>query len=423
MSRSHWSRLGYCLVLTGCCAAGGLLGSTPPARAATTVAGYWLFPQYNVANRGSLFDVPHSYDPLPSERLRQDVWLRYQQGGFNSLVTMRNVLESHRSPDYRLIPNEIFYDFSLGALDFSAGRKVLGWGVGEAFRPLDVLQREDRRRLIVDYLEGMPEISVERFLADGSALSLIYAYRLQFDSEQVTSGRHETALRYYRTFGETDVMALAHWSEQEHLAVGAGFAHVVNDAVEAHASFLYRQDCLRLLNGLIDSGGLLATGNPFKPRDTGGCGKLAIGASWTGESGYSLLFEAWHDGEAHTVAEFRDQAQLARHQRALSILPGNLKSAVALNLAADQQFFAAPILLQNNLFLRAAHDGENLDPSLEILVTPEDGGIVATGRLDYTITDHTTLVSAIRGFTGPKGSAYREMPDVFVAMLGLKLAF
>ncbi|MBP6251327.1 MAG: hypothetical protein KA387_01160 [Rubrivivax sp.] len=60
-----------------------------------------------------------------------------------------------------------------GAWAFSAGKKVLGWGVGYARRPNDVVQQEVRRRSLSGTSpQGRPLLQAEYFDAD-SAYSLV----------------------------------------------------------------------------------------------------------------------------------------------------------------------------------------------------------------------------------------------------------
>lgn len=393
-----------------------------PASYAEVLGGYRAYGPHVETNNDSIFQTPEEFAVFPRNSLRQEGWLSYQQSGLNLLVTGRYTVREDDDPKDKVILNELYYDFLADAFDFTVGKKILGWGVGQAFRPLDVIQREDRRRLISTDLEGLPQVSAEYF-TDSSSHTAIYARRTEQDQIDFDGERDELAYKYYRLIGDWDTLAVAHWSEDEGFAGGAGAALVISNEMELHGSFLHREQCIRSLNSLTINGGLLSTSDPFIDVDVGNCSKVLIGGSWTGESGIGLLFEAWHDGEAHSEKEWDQQRELGKKQHALLTVPAFPSDVVYQNLKADQQFFDQPVLLENNLFMMLSYDGERLDPSIDMLFTPDDQGVAITARLNYELNSHVILLGAVRYFAGATDSAYSEIADQSFAFAGLDVAF
>lgn len=153
---------------------------------------------------------------------------------------------------------ELSLERRLGAGFLTAGKKVMSWDVGYAFRPLDVVQQEDRRALHPAGLEGVGMVAWEAF-DENSAVTL------------VASDPGDVSMRLYRHTGTRDEYVVLHRSKAHGMQGGASFSDVLNEGGEVHASFL------------------LAEGR----RD-----KAMVGMTWTGENKISVLAEAWIDRTA-----------------------------------------------------------------------------------------------------------------------------
>lgn len=193
--------------------------------------------------------------------------LRWQDGPLRSVLTATRV----DGGDVRLRVNEFTYDQALAGGFLTAGKKVMSWDVGYAFRPLDVVQREDRRALNPLALEGIPMLAWERYDAD-SATTIVWANPTRGRAESVGGQRDDEALaiRHYRQRGSRDEYAVLRLSRRDGIEAGASFAQVAGDGLELHASLLWQQ----------------------RPRHGG---KALAGFTWTTESKFSVLGEAWTD--------------------------------------------------------------------------------------------------------------------------------
>ena len=218
--------------------------------------------------------------------------------------------------------NEAALSGSLGSGDgagaasgwsWSAGKKVVSWDVGYAFRPNDVVQQETRRTLSPATLVGRPLLMAEHFSAD-TAWSLVWVNPTRARSASNATGADEPALaaRVYWRDGAVDWHGFARHGTRTGASVGAAASWVASDALELHASLRHYQRHDALLPGAAAAGTALAFANPWQA-GLGGSGQQAlVGGTWTNESQVSLLLEAWHDGTAPSSGQWRQW--MARNQ-------------------------------------------------------------------------------------------------------------
>lgn len=191
--------------------------------------------------------------------------LRWSDGALRGVLTATRV----DGGNVRLRLNELSYDRALGSGFLTAGKKVMSWDVGYAFRPLDVVQREDRRALNPLALEGVPMLAWERFDAD-SATTIVWANPTQGRATSAGQQRDDEALaiRHYRQRGARDEYAVLRLSRRNGIEAGASFSQVASDGLELHASLLWQQ----------------------RPAHSG---KAMAGFTWTTESKLSIVGEMW----------------------------------------------------------------------------------------------------------------------------------
>ena len=400
----------WVLILTG------FLG-TLHARAETSL-GYRGYAGHRRPNQNALFE-----DRTPSARsdLLQHLRFVFEESGVRVHLNGELSLEQDQSTQGALRIEELFYEGAVGGLDFTIGKKVIGMGVGFAFRPLDVLQLEDRRRVLPTDVEGVPLLGLHYF-QDVRAVSFYYANRLEGGDGTFRVGPDQVALKYYQLVGDWDLHGILDWHEDRGVGLGAGALAVVDDALEAHASGLVRTRCERVVNSLLEEGPprLLAQEDPYRIEATRGCTRLLAGVVVTTSARFSFILEAWHDGSGYSMADWRRLRTLARKQRDFLGAPGIPEDAVRQNLRANQRFFNQRSLLKNNLLGRIGYQSDPLDGAVDVLMTPEDQGVVLTGSVTWRPWPALALSGAVRWFTGRVGSAYREMMDGVTVHLGVE---
>lgn len=290
---------------------------------------------------------------------------------------------------------------------WSAGKKVVSWDVGYAFRPNDVVQQETRRTLSPATLVGRPLLMAEHFSAD-TAWSLVWVNPTRARN---ATGADEPALaaRVYWRDGAVDWHGFARHGTRTGASVGAAASWVASDALELHASLRHYQRHDALLPGAAAAGTALAFANPWQA-GLGGSGQQAlVGGTWTNESQVSLLLEAWHDGTAPSASQWR---QWTARNQALPVWAtrGVPAPAVAGNLAWQASAFnVSPSLHRNSLYARLSWTHEAWQPALDVLYHPADGGRMFTASLTWQ-GDRVKLEGGLRTHSGPATAVLRQLP-------------
>jgi hypothetical protein len=254
--------------------------------------------------------------------------------------------------------NELSLERPLAGGFATVGKKVVSWDVGYAFRPLDVVQQEDRRALNPVALEGIPMLAWEAFDAQ-RAITIVWTNPGHGKREQ-PRGDGALAMRLYRQQGSTDQYAVLRVSARNGLEGGVSFSHVAGDELEWHGSMLAQQRHDEW------------TVNRYAPpqwQRHGGGGKALAGFTWTTESKFSVLGEAWLD-----------------------------RTAVA--------------GMRRNVLLRAAQTDGDLQVASDLLWQPGRDGIGDSRTVSVSATWNAApwLVSAsLRHFAGAAGVAVRTV--------------
>ncbi len=390
-----------------------------PVHAFELNANLFVAPEYHDDNRGSPYYVGPPMVPRQYPASRQDLELRVQERGAFVQSTLRWQVAHGREPEYHYIANQFYYDGSFGeGLNWTAGKKVLTWGVGFAFRPLDVMQREDRRKVNQPALVGLPLLALEHFTAsDAWTAAWVNPARGEDDSDR----RDEAlALRWYRFDGNDDVHAVARFSRKRKVEVGIGATRVVGDEWSFHGAALYERRYTKTLNALTENSGLFAFADPMTEEVKHNGIKAVAGAQWTGKSGWSALAEAYYDADAYSRDEWRRLDDLTSRQiMAAHFAP---PSAVAGNIAWSSQAYLNTNLLRENVLLRLAYDdSDGFKPYVELLATPRDRGMVLTAGFAYE-RDRQRFSGGVRTLGGAGNSVYARAPEKNIFWLQWNLA-
>lgn len=377
-------------------------------------------PELHAPNSGTPFALGASASDFGKDRAREELELRAKPAGINLVATARATVLEQSKPEYQLIINEASYDFSLFGERFGVGKKILSWDVGFGFRPLDVIQQENRRAVFASTLEGVVYLAWEKY-RDETAWMLVYVNPGE-GKARAPKEDEALALKYYRHWDNTDGHAIVRVSKRNRVEAGTAFTKVALESFEWHGSLLYQQRYERLHNTLLDSPALpISSSDPLENRAERHGGKALLGCTWTGESGVSLLGEAWYDAGAYSAREWRAVRNLSERQVDL-LGQGVPEAAVRGNIAYSSRYFERPNLLRESLLVRLSHrrEGGSLEPALDILCTPADGGLVATASLGYE-SNRFRLDAGVRQFGGARNSAYRLLPEeriVYFAVQG-----
>ena len=372
---------------------------------------------------GGLYAVPESVLPQPDNTSQQNLELSWQKGGFNATATLRNRVVEKEKPRQDGFFNELYLDTRLAGQDITIGRKIVGWGVGFGFRPLDVLQQENRRELYKNTLRGIDLFAWEKFFS-ASALSLVWSNPGRGRNAANPAKDESLALKYYGNLDAGDLHLVARLSRREKLQLGAGIASVPGESLEWHASLLWQRDYFRRVNRLAEAGSAvpLSTDDPFISQRYHNGLRAIAGAGWTHASGWGLLAETWYDQTAYGKDQWHALDALTRAQRRLLDSGQAPPAAVFGNIAYNRQAFLASNLRQWNALIRVSRQGHGVEPVFEFLYTPEDRGWVATALIGYAL-DRQRLEAGLRAFGGASDSAYARLPEDLAFYLSWRGSF
>lgn len=411
-----WNRVGWFVVIVLCAAT----ASTAPAWADAEAGIRFLYRQ-NTSNQGGAFAVPEEYRFSPDKLWQEDAYLRWQESyfKFNGRATAQGQTGCC-GPHQEWVMNELYANIPLSAsVGASIGKKVASWGIGQVFRPLDVLQRENRQAVEPLDLEGVPMAMLE-FFGETSAFTMVAANRSWLSSGQPRE-ESEGGVKYTALAGGTDIQLVGHIKGTSELSVGAGAANVFGDSLETHASFNYLSYYAKPWHSLAGQPPtLLFTLNPYVDKKMDNGAQLLIGGSWTWENKVSLMMEAWHDDTAYTKDEWLGILELTRSQRAMLGL-GAPAEAVYGNINGNSVLYLRPNLLQDTIMIRLAYDGGTFKPELYLLHTPLDGGLLITAAAEYRAWDGIYLFGAARFFTGMRDSVYGESANGESFFAGIRI--
>lgn len=372
----------------------------------------------NTPASGSLFSVPESYSYISENLQQHDVVLTLQHKGLGFMggIYVDNWYQSNATETSSII-NELYYDFPAGGVEWSIGKKVLSWGVGYGFRPLDVVQRESRLADRPRELEGVPMIATDVFTANAS-LTAVWFNRLSLNQYQVQTAENELAFNYYTMMSATDVYSVAYVNENRDYMLGCGFATVVGDHMEWHGSVAYLSRYERYVR---DTGApLLAESAPFSLQSYEGAAKVVTGGSWTWVNGVSMLMEAWYDGTAYSEDDWERLTETVDEQQ--DLLGSAPEHAVYKNISWASRVYQSGSVMQYNTLVRLSYDGEKLDPALEFLWTPQDNGLVYRLLLDMEYNRFLRFFFTYKQLDGDKNSAMAQAPVERTVILGFSLA-
>lgn len=357
------------------------------------------------ANQDGLLTAANGKTMAGQDSLRGELSLKGRAGPIRAEATL---LQSANRPGEDKTEsqfNELYWAGQAADWHFTLGKKIVSWDVGQGFRPLDVIQQENRRTLYGSTLEGVRVAMAERYVGD-AAWSLVLANPLK-DSD--TSGQREAAaaLRYYLRHGSTDWHAVARWGRRTGNRAGVAFSWVASDSLEVHASLLYAQRLDRVM----------AYGAKYGLQTTHGGWQSTAGLNWTAENQLSLIAEYWHDSRSLRSSEW---AAWRQHATSLPAwLPAEARSGSLADLAGA---FGNPNLRRDNLLLRTSWSDSVWNPALDMVYTPADHGRVTTLSLSWQ-GDTVKIEGGYRRFDGPGSAIARNLPDRDRAYLWIKYPF
>lgn len=302
---------------------------------------------------------------------------------------------------------ELFYDRSLGSVDISVGKKRIDMGVGYAYRPLDMIQQQERQSLLAQQSEGVPLLSIERFSETGS-VGLLYVNHIEWRSDTISAGEQEWAIKGYNLLGDYDLQWLIHHDEDRLNSAAAGFSWVGGEELELHGSVRYQGRYLAEPEFIFDVPSQTST----MVETTGKNGTVALlGFTWSHTSGYSVIGEYWYDSMAPDSDYWQSVITDKQYIQSGGVVnAGNVAVMSSLTDRIDYAFSQSN-LQKKNLFLRLSYDAQWADPAADIYYHPDDGGYSLTLRVAREISQNQQLEFAFRTLNGNDSSVMGNIGD------------
>lgn len=358
------------------------------------------------------------FAPAPAAATALEAELRAGGHGLNAVATVQEEhLEGDRWRAHGWF-DEAYAAGGSGAWQFAAGKRVVAWDVGYAFRPNDFVQQSQRRTLLPCTDEGRALAMAEWFDA-ANAFSLV---AVNPTHERAERGAREPALaaRVYRREGAADWHGFARWGARTHASVGGALAWVADEATEVHASLRWLQaaDTKAIEDG---TQGLVAA-NPWHDASVRHATQALVGGTWTSSDQVSVLAEAWWDGTAPSNAQWDAWNRRNRELQDFEVTPAP-RGAIAGNLAWQAEALQGNTSLRRaNLYARLSWTHERWQPSLDLLVHPADGGRIVTAALGWQ-ADRVRVDLAWRRYGGPARALLAQLPTKSVAVAALAWSF
>ena len=311
--------------------------------------------------------------------------------------------------DDELVVRELYYRADLAGGEALVGRRISSFGVGNAFRPLDLIQRSDLLTHDLQTPTGVNQLAWERF-ADLSVFG-VYLAHPENDNQEHEAEQPALLARYAEAGDVGDWQVLARISDANRWQVATGGVWLPSDAVALYGSLRYSRRDFRQqhsFSGRVTTP--LASNDPWSSVAIENTIASVLGLNWTQSQRSNIVVEYWHDPAAMSNSQWQDLFDLMASQHALidSAVP---QDVVQSNLAWSALAWQKPQRLRDNLMLRYQWQGDVLSFVSSLLYTPADGGNMLQAQIirEFQQFGGFKLRFGLRTFDGPTRSLYGQM--------------
>ncbi|NOH52159.1 hypothetical protein F0266_04375 [Vibrio coralliilyticus] len=395
----------------------------------------WTVSVSQSQHRDSVWFEPHT----ASHTEQLDALLRVQaewqswSGLFAAQSSQLASSNSSDSADNELIVQELFWqgvwETGVLPLDMTLGKIRLDWGVGYGYRPLDLFKPYRRNPVGIQVEEGAGVAMASYFDLSGE-WSLLYSdssWTKQESSElEQRTEQQGIGLRRYWLTDETEWQAIAYYDDVRQGLIGGSMVSVYDASWAYHASFVYQRDYLGFEQQGLYSPVILAN------KSSGFQG--LVGLNWASQAGNQIIVEYWYDNRAWSKEDWRQGLERATalsesantdglsHSYAqalnhINLVQHNVMFHWGLNPTSWSQWQWS----KNALWL------ENVEPTFDLLLSPQDGGVIATQWINYSAYDSgqtsVDVELAARFMTGSHDSVYANLSDKRMIFINLKGKF
>lgn len=303
-------------------------------------------------------------------------------------------------------------------VDLSLGKIRLDYGVSYGYRPLDMFKPYRQNPIGLSVEEGATVATLSQFNGNGE-WSMIYTNSHWSDSNvdafDKANQQQGVGLRRYALLNQHEYQLLAYYDDVRQGALGGSWVSVLGDAWEFHGEALWQHKSVgyELPNSHYQAVEIKAQGHAWQ---------ALAGFTYTSMIGHSLIGEYWYDSRAWSTSEW--QVAQTRANKLQSI------PTTALLASSYAQGLSHYNLTQHNIMLHWSWDTNawlqwqsdtqwhwlgDVTPKLDLLISPQDGGVIATQWLTYQWIDTgdtaVDLEFTARFLGGKADSAYAQIND------------
>jgi len=386
-------------------------------------------------HRESVWFEPHT----ASHTEQLDALLRVQaewqswSGLFAAQSSQLASSNSSDSADNELIVQELFWqgvwETGVLPLDMTLGKIRLDWGVGYGYRPLDLFKPYRRNPVGIQVEEGAGVAMASYFDLSGE-WSLLYSdssWTKQESSElEQRTEQQGIGLRRYWLTDETEWQGIAYYDDVRQGLIGGSMVSVYDASWAYHASFAYQRDYLGFeQQGLYSPVTLANKSSGFQG---------LVGLNWASQAGNQIIVEYWYDNRAWSKEDWRQGLErataLSESANTAGLSHSYAQGLNHINLAQHNVMFHWSLnptswgqwqWSKNALWL------ENVEPTFDLLLSPQDGGVIATQWINYSAYDSgqtsVDVELAARFMTGSQDSVYANLSDKRMIFINLKGKF
>ncbi|MPW28137.1 hypothetical protein F9L16_03890 [Agarivorans sp. B2Z047] len=343
-----------------------------------------------------------------------DAALRWfpQYGNVQGQLVALSQAKQKQDNQHDLIVAELFWKTELAERDLLVGKQRIDLGVSYGFRPLDMFLPYRRNPVAIQVEEGVGVLSLSQFSGNGEYALFYTDSYLATESEGLQ--QRGLGLRWYQLNNDSEWQAISYYDNKRALNLGGTWVTTFGDAWELHAESRYQQHYQCSVSQLNSSN--IGQVSPVIEQEFNHGFQALIGMTWANLNGDNLILEYWFDNRALNQTQWQHVADISYYLQQQSGDISNLRFS-------QGEVFNGQNLLQHNVMLHWHRDIEDWQPAFDLMLAPEDGGVIATARLDYEFSQGWTLGARLRYLGGASDAVYSLLPENKVGLIKLEGLF
>lgn len=333
---------------------------------------------------------------------------------------------------------ELYLSWSMSShWDFTAGRKILKWGVGYAWTPTGVLDPRRDPRDPTDRLsqyQGTDLVEV-RGTYGRHNFTAVYAAHNLFSKQQTGGRGDQWAFKYDSLVRKLDYSLIASLGGPGTAnRYGANATYVIGQALELHAEYIAQRGS-RLLYPLAitqDDPRITYPSPPYAPlkeHDEAIYSRELVGSNYTFPSGWNLVVEYYRDGQGlGKVERQRFDSFVLYNEDQHSLLAGTDPAQIILpaaNLLWTLQGLGGFSRARDYLFVRVARDRLAQKWSIEniAIFNLRDASSIWIPQVSFDFDERIGTYLRYSYYAGGRLTEFGSLPWRSTCNLGIALRF